>query len=96
MAYTRTIRVGRKRITALGLRLGAKNLIVLKGSQGYVMCGYLDMRVADACKDVAIQVKNVATIDDVLNAPAAAVSRAAKRAGVRRGDLIRGALAVIA
>jgi len=90
------IKVGRKTIVGLTLPLQTKNLIVLRGAKGYIMCGYLDMNAADKFNDVAIKVTGVSTIEDALAATAVSVSRAAVSLGVSPGQPIREVLEIIA
>ena len=85
----RKIKVGKKFIEAHLIPLQSKNLIVLKGSRGYVMCGYLNLAAANKFKDVAIKIVGVSTIKDALLAPAHSLSAAAKKMGIRKGKVIK-------
>ncbi len=96
MLSTRKIKVGKKTVAALAMKLGVKNLIVLKGSKGYVMCGYLNMKAANAFKEVAVKITGVNTIKDALKSKAAAVSVAARGVGLRKNQPIRDVLKIIA
>ena len=96
MLISQKIKVGKKNIQALLLKLATKNLIILRGSRGYIMCGYLNLRAANKFKDVAIKITGVATIKDALGARAHSVSYAAKRLGIKKGDRIKDVLKIIA
>ena len=72
---------------AMGIVVELQNapLIVIKADKGYLMCGYLDMKAADALGDAAAKVKGVSSIDDVLKASIVEVSEEAKKLGVSVG-----------
>ena len=90
------IKVGSRIIEALYLPLQAKNLIVLRGSRGYVMCGYLNLSIARKFSDAAVKITGVATIEDALRAPVHSLTPAARRLGIKKGDSIKDILALIA
>lgn len=75
--------------------LQSKNLVVLAGSRGYVMCGYLDLKTADKFKDVAVKITGVSTINDALNATVHSCSSGAKKLGIAKGTPIKNLLKVI-
>lgn len=81
--------------TALGIKLDMEHapLLVIRAKKGFVMCGYLDMEVADRLGDAAVRVTGVKSFEDVLNAKAAEVSEAAKKLGIAVGMSAREALA---
>jgi uncharacterized protein YunC (DUF1805 family) len=89
------IKIGKKYIEALEMRLLSKNLIILRGSKGYAMCGYLNLKVAEKFKDVAIKIVGVSTINQALKARVHSCSSQARRLGVSKGQSIRGALKII-
>lgn len=80
--------------TALGIKLDMEHapLLVIRAKKGFVMCGYLDMEVADRLGDAAVRVTGVKSFEDVLNAKAAEVSEAAKKLGIAVGMSAREAL----
>ena len=80
--------------SALGLKLDMEHapLLVIRARKGFVMCGYLNMDVANKLGDVAVRVTGVTTFDDVLNAKAVDVSEAAKKLGITTGMPAREAL----
>ncbi len=73
--------------SALGLKLDMEHapLLVIRAGCGFVMCGYLNMDVANKLGDVAVRVTGVKSFEDVLNAKAVDVSEAAKRLGITVG-----------
>lgn len=92
----KNIKVGKKAVEAVLLPLAGKNLIVIRGSRGYIMCGYLNMRAAEKFKDVAVKITGVSTIDDALGTSVASCTSAARRLGIRKNQSIREVLALIA
>lgn len=96
MLKYKKIKIGKKYIEAVSFRLLGRNLIVLRGSKGYVMCGYLDMKTAEKFKEAAIKIVKVSTIKEALEADVYASSIQAKKLGVEPGDTVRDALKLIA
>ena len=70
--------------TALGLRFEMQNapLLVIKADKGFVMCGYLDIDMADTLGDVAVRVRGVNTFEDVLDAQIVGATQAAIDLGI--------------
>ncbi|MDP8216709.1 MAG: DUF1805 domain-containing protein [Candidatus Kaelpia imicola] len=89
------IKVGDSFIEAVSIELDNHNLIVLRGSRGYVMCGYLSMDAADNFGDVAIKITGIRTIQEALNTEAEEVSREAKNIGIYEGQSINEILELI-
>ena len=83
--------------SALGLKFDMEHapLLVIKASKGFVMCGYLNMDVANKLGDVAVRVSGVNSFEDVLNAKAVDVSEAAKDIGITVGMQAKEALKMI-
>jgi len=96
MIIHKKIRVGAKEIDALCMRLVRKNLIVLRGARGYIMCGYLDLRAAEKIRDVAAKITGVSTIKGALQTTVTACTASARRLGIHKGQAVRDVLAVIA
>ncbi len=90
------IKIRKKSITALLMPLQKKNLIVLCGKRGYVMCGYLNLKVAEKFDDVAIKIVGVSTLNDALYASAHSCTSAAGKLGIKKGQPIADILEKIA
>ena len=90
------IKIGKSLIEGYLLKLCAKNLIILKGSRGYLICGYLNMNTANRFKDVAVKVTGVSSIEDCLKTKVVGCSREAKKLGIRKGQAVKEALKIIA
>jgi len=84
-----------KNIREINIRLQKKNLIVLIGKKGYIMCGYLNLNTANKFKDVAIRVKGVSKIEEVLNTKVENCSIPAKKLGIYIGQPIKEVLEII-
>ena len=80
--------------SALGLKMDMEHapLLVIRARKGFVMCGYLNMDVANKLGDAAVRVTGVKSFEDVLNAKAVDVSEAAKKLGITIGMPAREAL----
>ncbi len=78
------------------MKLGKKRLIVLCGRRGYVMCGYLNLQVANKFKDRAVVVTGVSSINEALAAKVFALTNEAKAIGLNKGQPIKDVLKIIA
>lgn len=96
MMKLKKIKIGSKTVEAMLFKLAAKNLIVLKGSGGYVMCGYLNMRAAERFRDVAVKITGISTIEEALDTTVASCTSHARKAGIHKGQKIRDVLKIIA
>ena len=69
---------------ALGLKFEMQYapLLVIKADKGFVMCGYLDIDMADTLGDVAVRVRGVNTFEDVLDAQIVGATQAAIDIGI--------------
>lgn len=92
----RLIKTKKGYIKGYSLKLGKKNLIILKGKKGYVACGYLDIKVADKFSEVAAKITGVSNITQALKATIKEVSKEARKMGIREGDLVKETLPLIA
>ena len=90
------IEFGGKCIEAVAIKLLSKNLILLIGNKGYVMCGYLNLKVAEKFKDAAVKVVGVKTINDVLRAKVNSCTSAARKLGIFKNQPISEVLRIIA
>jgi uncharacterized protein YunC (DUF1805 family) len=96
MLKQRKIKIGKKYITAVLIKLPNKNLIVFAGSKGYVMCGYLDLSVAEKFKDAAVRIVGVSNISQALEASVFSCTSYAKELGIYPGQPIKETLEIIA
>ncbi|MCX5707165.1 MAG: DUF1805 domain-containing protein [Candidatus Omnitrophica bacterium] len=90
------IKIGKKYIRGILINLLSKNFILLRGSKGYVMCGYLNLSVARKFNDVAVKIIGVSTIKEALKAKVHSLSPAARKLGLYKGQPIKEAVKIIA
>ncbi|MBU1122295.1 MAG: DUF1805 domain-containing protein [Candidatus Omnitrophota bacterium] len=95
MLRSKKIKVGNKYIDAFSIKLSSKNLIVLRGSKGYVCCGYLNLTAAEKFNDVAVKIVKVSTIEEAVGAKVYALSRAAKKLGIHKGQKVKDVFEII-
>jgi len=89
------IKVAKICIEAFLIKLLSKNFILLKGSRGYVMCGYLNLKAAEKFKDVAIKITGTSTIEQALQATVHSCTSSARRLGIYKGQPIKKVLRII-
>ncbi|MEK6564129.1 MAG: DUF1805 domain-containing protein [Candidatus Omnitrophota bacterium] len=96
MIERRKIKIGAKYIEAFLINLESKNLILLRGSRGYVMCGYLNMKAAERFKDVAIKITGISAIKEALKTSVHSCTSPARKLGIYKGQPIKEVLKIIA
>lgn len=96
MFKCKKIKVGKKYIEAIWVNLQSKNFILLRGSRGYVMCGYLNLKAAEKFKDAAVKVTGVSTIGQAIKTTVHSATRPARRLGIYKGQPIKEVLGIIA
>ena len=64
-------------------------LLLIKGEKGFVMCGYLNLEVAERLGAAAAIVSGVNSFTDVLNAEVKAATSKAKKLGVEPGIVVK-------
>ena len=96
MFKRKKIKVGKKYIEAVWVKLQSKNLILLNGSRGYVMCGYLNLSAAEKFKDAAVKITGVSTIEEALKSTVHSCTGIARKAGIYKGQPIKEVLRIIA
>ena len=96
MLEHRKIKIGKRYVEAILIKLQSKNFILLKGSRGYVMCGYLNLKAAEKFKDVAVKVSGVSSIKEALSASVHSCTSPAGKLGIYKGQPVKDALEVIA
>ena len=81
-----SIKIGDK--TCLGVRVelpASPPLLLVVAEKGFVMCGFLNMEVAERLGVAAAVVSGVKTFEDVLNAEIKDATSKAKKLGVKTG-----------
>lgn len=95
MLKYKKIKIGGNQIETLVFRLKSKNLVVLKGKKGYIMCGYLNLKAAEKFKEPAVKIVGVAGIADALKATVHSCSSSAKKLGIYKGQPVQDVLKII-
>jgi len=95
MVERRKVKVGKKYIQAVLIKLIDKNLIILRGSKGYVMCGYLNLGAANKFREAAVKITGVSTIKEAITAKVHSATYAAKELGISKGQPIKDVLKII-
>ena len=90
------IKIGKGCIEAIALPLGAKNLVLLRGARGYIMCGYLNISAARKFKDVAVKITGVSTVKEALSAHVHSRTPRAGGLGIYKGQPVKEVLKIIA
>ena len=93
MIVIKQLEINGKKIIGLEIKnLGKAPLIIAKTDKGYVMCGYLNIEVAEKLGDVAAIVSGVSSVEELLEKPVKAVTTKARSLGVEPGMTGREAL----
>ncbi len=93
MIVIKQLEVNGKKILGLEVKnLGKAPLIIAKTDKGYVMCGYLNIEVAEKLGDAAAIVSGVSSVEELLEKPVKAVTTRARSLGVEPGMTGREAL----
>ena len=85
--------------TFQGLKVDLKNLpplLLIEGEKGFVMCGYLNIDVAESLGATAAMVTGVKSFEDILNAEIKASTTKAKALGVEPERFVRDVIGVLA
>jgi len=96
MLKRKIIKAGNKKIEAIAIKLLTKSFVLFRGSKGYIMCGYLNMKVAQKFQDAAAKIVGVAGIEDALKARIHSCTAQAKKLGIKPGQPVKLALQLIA
>jgi uncharacterized protein YunC (DUF1805 family) len=64
-------------------------LLLIKGDKGFIMCGYLNLEVAEKVNAIAAVVSNVNTFEDVLNAKIKTATSKAIELGLKPGKTVK-------
>ena len=82
---TGTVFVGNTIINTLVVELNNANLILAIAPKGFLMCGYLDIFVAEKLKDAACVITGVKTVEELLNRPVVKLTPDAQKLGITLG-----------
>jgi uncharacterized protein YunC (DUF1805 family) len=68
------------------------NLVFIKGNNGFIMCGYLNIETAEKMGNIAAIVTGVKTIDDMLKKIIISSTTNAQKVGINSGISVLEAL----
>ena len=85
MIVNNDIRLRNGIVKGIHIKLKNSNLIIINAPNGFLMCGYLDMKTANKLGDIAAMVTGVNTIGDALDAKIMDLSNEAKKMGLKKG-----------
>ena len=97
LIYIEKIKIDDK--TVLGLKVELPDsppLLLMVGEKGFIMCGYLNVEVAERLQVAAAMVSGVKSFQDVLEAEIKAVTSKAREMGISLGMKGREALRKLA
>lgn len=93
MIVIKQVDINGKKVVGIEVKdLGNAPLIIVKADKGYVMCGYLNIEVAEKLGDAAAIVSGVKSVEEMLKKPVKSVTSKARELGVEPGMKGREAL----
>jgi uncharacterized protein YunC (DUF1805 family) len=75
---------------------GLPTMVLIKGDKGFVMCGYLNIDVAESLGATAAVVSGVNSWEDILNAQIKTATTEAKALGLEPGRVVGDVIAALA
>ena len=97
MFHIDRIQVDGKYLQGLKVELkGLPPLLLISGEKGFVMCGYLNVEVAEKLEAAAAIVTGVKSLEDVLNAEIKAATSKAKAMGLQPGKVVNTVIGALA
>lgn len=92
---SREFEIDGKPVSGFEISLPKAPLVLVRAKEGFVMCGYLNVSVAEKLAVPAAMVRGVSTVDDLLSATIQSMSLPAQEKGVRIGMTGREALVLL-
>jgi uncharacterized protein YunC (DUF1805 family) len=68
-----------------GELFSGSNLVFIKGNNGFIMCGYLNLETAERMGNIAAVATGVKTIDDMLKKNIVSSTTHAQKVGIKPG-----------
>ncbi len=85
MIQIEELEIEEAKVLGIKIDLPVAPLILLRGKNGFVMCGYLNIDAAEKLGVSCAMVSGVNTFEDVMNAEIKAVTTKAQDIGVKEG-----------
>lgn len=95
MIEIEAVPVGSKTFQYIRVEMKNAPLILLKGSVGYIMCGYLNIDTANKLGDVAVRVTGITDLESMIAATVTEVSGAAASLGLKKGEKVSDILSML-
>ncbi len=93
MIVVKQVDINGKKLLGIEIRnLGNAPLILVKADKGYIMCGYLNIEIAEKLGDAAAVISGVKSVEEILEKPVKAATSKARELGVEPGMTGREAL----
>ena len=87
---TKIIEINGKKIVGFEIDLpNAPPLILFRGDKGFIMCGYLDIKVAEKLGLVAARITGVKNIEEALDKTISEATSKAMEQGVKLGAKVK-------
>ncbi len=91
------VKVGERSLLALKVEIpGGPPLLLVRGGRGLVMCGYLNLEVAERLGLAAAVVTGVKSFEEVLNSTIRGVTSKASALGLEQGRTVREVIGLLA
>lgn len=86
MIIIKQLEIKGKRVIGVEIRnLGNAPLILVKADKGYIMCGYLNIEIAEKLGDAAAIVTGVSSVEELFEKTVKAVTSKARNLGIEPG-----------
>ncbi len=80
--------IGGKNFEFFHMDMPSAPLLILRGKNGFIMCGYLNLEAAEKLGDFAVRVTGVKDLQTLLDAKVAGCTQKALSAGVEPGKKV--------
>ncbi len=85
MTTERKVVINSKELVGYEIKLNTKYLVLILAPKGYLMCGYLNLDVADKFGDIAAIITGVSTVEEMLSKPIVKLTSNAEKLGIKIG-----------
>ncbi|MEM0155765.1 MAG: DUF1805 domain-containing protein [Thermoplasmataceae archaeon] len=83
-----TVNIRGKEYEFFSYSVGTAPLLILRGTKGYAMCGYLNLEAAEKLGDTAVRVTGVKDLETLLKANVVGVTSKARSMGLSEGQKV--------
>lgn len=86
------IKINRKTVLGIEIPLQNATLVIAITKKGYIMCGYLDISIAEKFGDCACIVRGVENINELISGKISDLTSKAKKFGIKKGMPVKEAI----